>query len=111
MDERGTNYALRPPRAPVIRKLKGLEVLVGGSPIPSGLIKLMKARRVELSMIYGFTDGLIAGIATINERYGLLSQEVASEISASTVTPALLSGVRIERQQEGLPGEILFRAP
>lgn len=91
--------------------LRGLKVLVGGSPIPSGLAKAAAAKGIELSMIYGFTDGLIASIATINEGYGPLSEEARGEISVSSTTPAPLSEVRILKPGEDRPGEILFRSP
>ena len=96
---------------PKSEKLKGLKVLAGGSPIPSGLVKAAEARGIELCMIYGFTDGLIASISSINEGYGPLSQEARDEISISSTTPAPLSEVRIEKPEGNRPGEILFRSP
>ncbi|MEM0366848.1 MAG: AMP-binding protein [Acidilobaceae archaeon] len=96
---------------PQSEKLRGLKVLIGGSPIPYGLVKIARAKGVELAMIYGFTEGLVAGIATVNERYGLLPREARDDISASTITPAPLSEIRVERLPESQLGEILFRSP
>ena len=91
--------------------LRGLKVLVGGSPVPSGLVKAAADKGIELAMIYGFTDGLIASIATVNEGLGPLSKDARDEISVSTTTPAPLSEVRILKPGQDRPGEILFRSP
>jgi acyl-CoA synthetase (AMP-forming)/AMP-acid ligase II len=91
--------------------LRGIKVLIGGSPVPSGLVKSAEAKGIELAMIYGFTDGLIASIATVNEGLGPLSTEARNEISVTSTTPAPLSEVRILKPDEGSPGEVLFRSP
>ncbi len=96
---------------PDAEALRGLKVLVGGSPIPSGLAKAAASKGIELAMIYGFTDGLIASIATVNEALGPLPKEARDDISVSSTTPAPLSEVRIVKPGEDRPGEILFRSP
>ncbi|MEM3448121.1 MAG: AMP-binding protein [Thermoplasmatales archaeon] len=89
--------------------LKGLKVMVGGSPIPSGLINAATAKGVELTSIYGFTDGLIAGIGSTEEDEQDLGKR--NSLSTSGVIPAPLSEYQIKTTSEGQIGEIYFRSP
>lgn len=89
--------------------LKGLKVLVGGSPIPSGLINAATMKGVELTSIYGFSDGLIAGIGAITEKSDELGER--NNLSTAGVIPAPFSEYSIKNSKEGEIGEIHFRAP
>ncbi len=90
-------------------ELKGLKVMVGGSPIPSGLINAATSKGIELTSIYGFSDGLIAGIGSIieNEK-DLLKRNV---LSTGGMIPAPLSEYAVKKTAEGDIGELHFRSP
>ncbi len=90
--------------------LSGMKILVGGSPIPNGLVEEARRRKIELTSIYGFTDGLIASIGTVNESYGNLGEEVKYAVSTKFSTPSPLSEFRIEKAGD-TPPEIFFRSP
>ncbi len=89
--------------------LKGLKVMVGGSPIPSGLINAATAKGVELTSIYGFSDGLIAGIGSIMEEEQDMGKRNA--LSTGGIIPAPFSEYHVQRTSEGEIGEIHFRSP
>ncbi|MFP3230484.1 MAG: AMP-binding protein [Caldisphaera sp.] len=85
---------------------KGLKILIGGSPIPDGLVKKMKDYDMRFSAIYGGTDMLAASI-TIETEYtsnGLLEYHKVTH-------PVPMAEFKIESRTEKEPGEILFRAP
>lgn len=63
-----------------------------------------------MTSIYGFTDGLIASIGTVNEAYGNIEDEKRYSVSTRFSTPAPLSEFRIEKTPDG-PPEIFFRSP
>lgn len=88
-------------------KLNGMKILIGGAAIPSGLVKMAMKKNIELTSIYGFTDGLIAGIGTLKEKG---SKDILEEYETSTnsVTPAPFTEYKFN---EGNGGEINFRAP
>ncbi|MGC8516162.1 MAG: AMP-binding protein [Thermoplasmata archaeon] len=88
---------------------KGLKVLVGGSPIPSGLINAASAKGVELTSIYGFSDGLIAGIGSIMEDEQELGKR--NVLSTGAMIPAPFSEYQVKKTSEGEFGEIHFRSP
>ncbi len=90
--------------------LSGMKVLIGGSPIPSGLVEESKKRGIELASIYGFTDGLVASVGTINENYGDVSADERYRISTRYSTPAPFSEVKVV-EKRGSPPEIFFRSP
>ncbi len=94
---------------PSANKIKGLKVLVGGSPIPSGLISAATSKGVELTSIYGFSDGLIAGIGSLNGKAEDLGKRNA--LSTAGVIPAPLSEYVIKNSKEDEIGEIHFRSP
>ncbi|MGC8506591.1 MAG: AMP-binding protein [Thermoplasmata archaeon] len=89
--------------------LRGLKVMVGGSPIPSGLINAATAKGVELTSIYGFSDGLIAGIGSVMEDEHELGKR--NVLSTAGMIPAPFSEYKIMRASEGELGEIHFRSP
>ncbi len=89
--------------------LKGLKVLIGGSPIPSGLISAATSKGVELTSIYGFSDGLIAGIGSVEK--GKTDPDERNILSTAGVIPAPLSEYAIKGSNDGDIGEIYFRAP
>ena len=89
--------------------LKGLKVMVGGSPIPSGLINAATAKGVELTSIYGFSDGLIAGIGSVMEDEQELGKR--NVLSTGGMIPAPFSEYQVRRASEGELGEIHFRSP
>ncbi|MCL4359275.1 MAG: AMP-binding protein [Candidatus Thermoplasmatota archaeon] len=89
--------------------LSGLKVLVGGSPIPSGIVKAASDKGIELTSIYGFSDGLIAGIGSLSENVPDLYER--NTLSTSGVIPAPLSEYRIRKSNDGKIGEINFRSP
>ncbi|BAB59812.1 medium-chain acyl-CoA ligase [Thermoplasma volcanium GSS1] len=90
--------------------LSGMKILIGGSPIPNGLVEEARKRKIELTSIYGFTDGLIASIGTINEAYGKIEDERKYEISTKYSTPSPLAELKIVKA-DGAPPEIFFRSP
>jgi len=91
--------------------LNGMKILIGGSPIPSGLVKAATAKGIELTSIYGFTDGLIAGIGGILEEDSNLDFEKRNILSTLGMIPAPFSEFKVEKTLEGEIGEIYFRAP
>ncbi len=94
---------------PSSESLKGLKVMVGGSPIPSGLISAATAKGVELTSIYGFSDGLIAGIGSIREEEHDLGRR--NTLSTGGMIPAPFSEYHVQRTSEGEIGELHFRSP
>lgn len=94
---------------PESSSLEGLKILVGGSPIPSGMVKTASDKGIELTSIYGFSDGLIAGIGSLHEKSADL--HTRNELSTVGVIPAPLSEYRIRKSQDSDLGEINFRSP
>ncbi len=88
-------------------KLKSMKILIGGASIPSGLVNMAIKKNIELTSIYGFTDGLIAGIGTLkNKNSRSLIEEY--EISTNSITPAPFAEYEFDEERGG---EIKFRAP
>jgi acyl-CoA synthetase (AMP-forming)/AMP-acid ligase II len=84
---------------------RGLKVLIGGSPIPDGLVKKMKENGIKFSAIYGGTDMLAASITIETE---LVKKNL---IEPHKVThPVPMADFKIDSKNDK-PGEILFRAP
>ncbi|QRF76103.1 long-chain-fatty-acid--CoA ligase [Thermoplasmatales archaeon] len=90
--------------------LSGMKILIGGSPIPNGLVEEARKKNIELTSIYGFTDGLVASIGTLNEAYGNIEDEKKYWVSTKFSTPSPLTEFRIEKT-ENTPPEIFFRSP
>lgn len=88
-------------------KINGMKILIGGAAIPSGLVKMVANRNIELTSIYGFTDGLIGGIGTLKNKG---SRNILEELELSTksFTPAPFTEYEFD---ENNGGEINFRAP
>ncbi|HEM55919.1 MAG TPA: AMP-dependent synthetase [Thermodesulfobium narugense] len=88
-------------------KMNGMKILIGGSAIPSGLVKNAIDHNIELTSIYGFTDGLIGGIGTLKGK-GSRKKEEEYYISTAYFTPAPFTEYYFD---ESKGGEIYFRAP
>jgi len=84
--------------------LDGMKILIGGSAIPSGILNFASDHQIELTGIYGFTDGLAAGIGTSNIN-GSLSERNADAVNA--ITPLVFTDFEVE----GENNEIKFRSP
>jgi len=87
--------------------MNGMKILIGGSVIPSGLVKMAMQRNIELTSIYGFTDGLGAGIGTLKQK-GSRTKEEEYYDSTAFFTPLPLTEYYFD---ESKGGEIYFRAP
>ncbi len=87
-------------------KRKDLKVLIGGSPIPDGLVKRMKGLDMHFSAIYGGTDMLAASITieTKHVKNGLLDYHKVTH-------PVPMAEFYINSKSQNEPGEIWFRAP
>jgi len=88
-------------------KLNGMKILIGGAAIPIGLVNMALKKNIELTSIYGFTDGLIAGIGTL-KRKGSREKYDEFEISTNSITPAPYTEFEFDSSKGG---EIKFRAP
>jgi len=84
--------------------LDGMKILIGGSAIPSGILNFASDHVIELTGIYGFTDGLAAGIGTSNIN-GDISKRNADAVNA--ITPLVFTDFEIE----GDNSELKFRSP
>ncbi|ARM75514.1 AMP-binding protein [Acidianus manzaensis] len=85
---------------------KGLKVLIGGSPIPDGLVKKMRELDMHFSAIYGGTDMLAASITIETESI------LSGRLEPHKVThPVPMAEFKINSRSRNEPGEILFRAP
>ncbi len=93
--------------SPNADKLSGMKILIGGAAIPSGLVNSAIKKGIELTSIYGFTDGLIAGIGTLKNK-GSRPPTEEYEISTNSITPAPFSEYEFDEKNGG---EIKFRAP
>jgi Acyl-CoA synthetases (AMP-forming)/AMP-acid ligases II len=87
--------------------MNGMKILIGGSVIPSGLVKMAMQHNIELTSIYGFTDGLGAGIGTLKQK-GSRTKEEEYYDSTAFFTPLPLTEYYFD---ESKGGEIYFRAP
>ncbi|AFZ69885.1 acyl-CoA synthetase (AMP-forming)/AMP-acid ligase II [Caldisphaera lagunensis DSM 15908] len=85
---------------------RGLKVLIGGSPIPDGLVKKMKDLDIHFSAIYGGTDMLAASITieTKHVKNGILDYHKVTH-------PVPMAEFYIDSKSQNQPGEIWFRAP
>ncbi|WP_162509707.1 AMP-binding protein [Thermogymnomonas acidicola] len=72
--------------------LDGMKVLIGGSAIPSSILRFASEHSIELAGIYGFTDGLAAGIGT-SEIMDDLPSRNADAVNA--VTPLVFTDFQI----------------
>lgn len=88
-------------------RLNGMKILIGGAAIPTGLVNMALKKNIELTSIYGFTDGLIAGIGTL-KRKGSREKYDEFEISTNSITPAPYTEFEFDSSKGG---EIKFRAP
>ncbi|KAA8921938.1 AMP-binding protein [Thermoplasma sp.] len=84
--------------------LDRMKILIGGSAIPSGILRFASDHAIELTGIYGFTDGLAAGIGT-SDIAGDLATRNADAVNS--ITPLVFTDFDIE----GDNGELKFRAP
>lgn len=90
-------------------ELRGLKVLIGGSPISAGLADRMKKAGIRFSTIYGATDMLATSISIITDH--------TREDDLRIVThPVPLAGVRVVKEsgelaKPGELGEIYYRSP
>ncbi|WP_297217747.1 AMP-binding protein [Thermoplasma sp.] len=84
--------------------LDHLKILIGGSAIPSGIINFASDHRIEITGIYGFTDGLAAGIGTsdIADDFGARNAD-----AVNSITPLVFT----EFDTEGENKELKFRSP
>ncbi len=90
-------------------RFDGLKVLVGGSPVPSGLAVRMKDAGMRLSTIYGATDMLAVSISILNDHVGEEElRSVTHPVPYAEVKIVDENGVPVDR---GGYGEIFFRAP
>ncbi len=89
--------------------LRGLKVLVGGSPITSDLAKRMEDAGLKFSTIYGGTDMLAAAITVMTEK----AKEGGIDYIRQVVHPVPFAEFRVVKQEgiSGDMGEVYFRAP
>ncbi len=99
---------LRQPRREVLR---GRKALVGGMAIPKKLVAECAEIGLEITSIYGFTDGLIAGIGRLSPEETSLELPDQMERLRMATTLAPLSEVRIRELPGAGFGEVEFRAP
>ncbi len=88
-------------------KLEGMKILIGGAAMPSGLVNMAIKKGIELTSIYGFTDGLIAGIGTLKNEYPR-DRNLEYGISTNSITHAHFTEFEFDLETGG---EIKFRAP
>lgn len=84
--------------------LDHMKILIGGSAIPSGILNFASDHAIELTGIYGFTDGLAAGIGTSNTT-DHFSRRNADAVNS--ITPLVFTDFGIE----GENSELKFTAP
>ncbi len=92
-------------------ELSGLKILLGGSSISEKLKNQILKLNMEFASIYGFSDGLIAGIGRINSSESNLSLEDIEEKLRTSVTLAPFASVKIEKLENSDYGKIYFSAP
>ncbi len=84
--------------------LDHMKILIGGSAIPSGILNFASEHHIELTGIYGFTDGLAAGIGNSNVTDDF-SRRNADAVNS--ITPLIFTDFGIE----GENNELKFKAP
>lgn len=92
-------------------ELSGIKILLGGSSISEKLKNQILEMQMEFTSIYGFSDGLIAGIGRINNSELNLTPEEIEEKLRTSVTIAPFASVRIEKFENSDYGKIFFSAP
>lgn len=85
---------------------KKIKILIGGSAIPSSIINYASSHEIELTSIYGFTDGLGAAIGTTNDCQTPYREECLHK-AIDSITPLVFT----RYETEGEKSEIKFRAP
>ncbi|MBX8634599.1 MAG: AMP-binding protein [Thermoplasmata archaeon] len=91
--------------------LKGRKILLGGSTIPQGLSDRILKAGMEFASIYGFSDGLVAGIGRASSREKGESPEAIEDRLRRSVTIAPFARVDIRKLDNSDYGEIYFSAP
>ena len=84
---------------------KNVKILIGGSAIPSSIIHYATNHNIELTGIYGFTDGLGAAIGTA-ENCDVPHKEQCLHRAVDKITPLVMT----EFETEGENSEIKFRS-
>jgi len=88
-------------------ELKGLKILIGGSPVPKGLATMMERNGMKYSTIYGGTDMLATAIQLETGRKIPDSIHPVPFVEASVVK---MDG-KTAKKGEGEMGELHIRAP
>ncbi len=84
--------------------LDRMKILIGGSSVPSGILNFATAHEIEMAGIYGFTDGLAAGIGTSNIPGDLMRKNADA---VNVITPLVFTDFDIY----GENNELKFKSP